>query len=101
MRRMKAVGRKLMAVGRAYEEFQIVVARAFLKGKVSGRVVCTIKALDRTMEDAQRAFEAKDFDRVEFLIQVVQLMLTREASKFAADPNQWIDRRRELGELRT
>lgn len=83
-RRLEVAG-QITAVGRLYRgafEFE--------------RELYPSRAVDRAFADAESAFSDDDFDKAEHLTKVIACMIKREAPKFAADPKQWIETRREL-----
>jgi hypothetical protein len=79
------VARQITAVGRLYR-------RAF----EFKRELYPSRAVDRAFADVERAFSDDDFDKAEHLTKVIACMIKREAPKFAANPKQWIETRREL-----
>lgn len=50
------------------------------------------RAILQTMQQAEHAFAADDFDRAEHLAKVVAAMIKCEAPKFASDPKKYIER---------
>jgi hypothetical protein len=95
--RRLTVARQLVDVGRSLHVFD------FEGEQYLSRVV------SKTMREAERAFsDAADaehfsgevaqvyYDRAEHLAKVVAFLVHREAPKFAANPQQWIETRREL-----
>jgi hypothetical protein len=54
------------------------------------------RGVDQTMKEAEAAFAGHDYDRAEHLAKVVARMIEREAPRFAANPQRWIETREEL-----
>jgi hypothetical protein len=54
------------------------------------------KAVDEAMQEAEAALSADDYDKAERLARVVSFLVKREAPKFAANPQRWVDRWKEL-----
>jgi hypothetical protein len=93
MKTARTMARELRDAGDTYHDFQVTVAKA-VRGRVpTDRVVDMIGALNKTMEDAHRAFDAGDFERVDLLIKVANFMIQRETGKLEADPSAWTARR--------
>jgi hypothetical protein len=79
-RRRIAVARQLVEVGRSFHAFDFKGEQYLSK--------VTLK----TMKEAERAFSDDDFDRAKHLARIVTYLVRREAPKFAANPNAWIER---------
>jgi hypothetical protein len=89
--RRYAVARRFQAVGRSLNAFN------FGEGQYLSKTV------DATMKEAERAFAAAveaerdgavaDYGLAEHLVKVVAFLVSREAPKFAADPEAWITAR--------
>jgi hypothetical protein len=86
--KVRTVARRLVAVGRAMWAFNYKDGRI---GNYLGPQYLS-RTVDRTMKEAEAAFSAEDYDRADHLAAVVECLVAREAPKFAADPQKWIER---------
>lgn len=80
-RRRLTVARQLMDVGRSLHAFDYK-DKQYLS-----------RTMHETMLEAERAFADKDYDRSEHLVKVVAYLVRREAPKFKANPQRWIETR--------
>jgi hypothetical protein len=95
--RRLTVARQLVQVGRSFNAFNFE-GEQYLSRAVLG----TMKEAERAFSDATNAecFSVEGaqahYDRAERLARAVAFLLHREAPKFAANPQQWIETRQEL-----
>jgi ribonuclease BN (tRNA processing enzyme) len=50
------------------------------------------KAVSQTMLDAEAAFAKGEYDRAEHLAKVAAAIVARDAKKFVADPDHWVQK---------
>jgi hypothetical protein len=80
-KRQLAVARQLVDVGRSLCDFDYKDAQHLSR---------TVR---ETMLEAERAFADNDYDQAEHLAKIVAYLVRREAPKFAANPQRWIETR--------
>jgi hypothetical protein len=84
MSRQRRVARQIVDVGRSLDAFN----------HEDGQYLS--RAVSEAMKECEAAFSVDDYDRAEYLAKVVAVLVKRETPKFAANPQAWIEARREL-----
>jgi hypothetical protein len=71
---------------------QVVAAQRLLSAfDYNGRQYLS-KTVEEVMRECERAFSMdKDYDRSAHLVKIIAYLVRREAPKFAANPQRWID----------
>jgi hypothetical protein len=88
------VARQLVAVGRSLRAFNFG-GEQYLS-QVTSETMQEAECAFSDGVDAERARASAHYDRPEHLARVVAYLVRRKAPKFAANPQQWIETRREL-----